>query len=102
MNICKRKKHIASCYPTAIFKELFDTAPLHDIGKVGISDSILLKPGRLTFTAEYADMKKHVMYGVNALQYEVARGQSPSFINTAIECIAGHHEKYDGTGFRPD
>lgn len=99
--LCERlqtKETYCELLSDSYIKELFDTAPLHDIGKVGISDSILLKPGRLT-AAEYADMKKHVMYGVNALQYEVARGQSPSFINTAIECIAGHHEKYDGTGY---
>lgn len=79
-------------------KELFETAPLHDIGKVGISDSILLKPGKLT-DEEFEIMKRHVMYGVNALKYEVEGGQSPSFIKTAIECISGHHEKYDGSGY---
>lgn len=79
-------------------KELFDTAPLHDIGKVGIADSILLKPGKLT-GEEFAVMKKHVEYGENALQHEAREGQSPSFIVTAMECICGHHEKYDGTGY---
>ncbi|WP_346353059.1 HD-GYP domain-containing protein [Azotosporobacter soli] len=79
-------------------KELFETAPLHDIGKVGIPDNILLKPGKLTIE-EYEIMKKHAIYGVDALRYEVAEGQIPSFIKTAIECIAGHHEKYDGTGY---
>ncbi len=79
-------------------KELFETAPLHDIGKVGICDSILLKPGRLT-DEEFAIMKRHVIYGVNALKYEVEGGKSPSFIKTAIECISGHHEKYDGSGY---
>lgn len=79
-------------------KELFDTAPLHDIGKVGIPDSILLKPGKLTYE-EFEIMKLHTTYGVNALKYEVAEDSIPSFVKTAIECIGGHHEKYDGSGY---
>jgi len=79
-------------------KELFDTAPLHDIGKVGIPDSILLKPGKLTFE-EFEIMKRHTTYGINALKYEVAEDSIPSFVKTAIECIGGHHEKYDGSGY---
>lgn len=79
-------------------KELFETAPLHDIGKVGIPDSILLKPGKLTFE-EFEIMKQHTTYGINALKYEVAEDSIPSFVETAIECIGGHHEKYDGSGY---
>lgn len=79
-------------------KELFDTAPLHDIGKVGISDTILLKPGKLTFE-EFEIMKRHVMYGERALKYEIKVEHSLSFIKTAIKCISGHHEKYDGSGY---
>jgi len=79
-------------------KELFDTAPLHDIGKVGIPDSILLKPGKLTFE-EFEIMKQHTTYGINALKYEVAEDSIPAFVKTAIECIGGHHEKYDGSGY---
>ena len=82
----------------AYIKELFDTAPLHDIGKVGIPDSILLKPGKLTFE-ELEIMKCHTTYGVNALKYEVAEDTIPSFVKTAIECIGAHHEKYDGSGY---
>jgi len=79
-------------------QELFETAPLHDIGKVGIPDSILLKPGKLTYE-EFEIMKQHTTYGINALQYEVVEDNVPSFVKTAIECIAGHHEKYDGSGY---
>jgi putative two-component system response regulator len=83
--------------PTYI-KELFNTAPLHDIGKVGIPDCILLKPGKLT-DEEFEIMKKHTTYGVNALKYEIDEDNTVSFIKTAIEIIAGHHEKYDGSGY---
>lgn len=78
--------------------ELFSTAPLHDIGKVGIPDSILLKPGKLTYE-EFEIMKKHCMFGVNALQYEFGLHDMPSFVETAIEIIATHHEKFDGSGY---
>ena len=78
--------------------ELFSTAPLHDIGKVGIPDVILLKPSKLTFD-EFEIMKKHSMYGVSALRYELGVDNTPSFVNTAIEIIGTHHEKYDGSGY---
>ena len=75
------------------------TTPLHDIGKVGIPDCILLKPGRLT-PEEYETMKKHVEFGVTALQSEYVQGQIlPEFIRMAIQIVGGHHEKYDGTGY---
>ncbi len=79
-------------------KEIYETAPLHDIGKVGIPDSILLKPAKLT-TEEFDLMKKHTTFGVNALMFAVAQDTMPSFIKTAIECIGTHHEKFDGTGY---
>lgn len=79
-------------------KELFSTTPLHDIGKVGIPDSILLKPGRLT-PEEFEIMKKHTTYGVNALKYVSDEKYEFSFMHTAIDIIATHHEKFDGTGY---
>ncbi len=79
-------------------KEVFETAPLHDIGKVGISDSILLKPSKLTHE-EFEIMKQHVEFGVNALKIEIKDSQLPSFVKIAMECICGHHEKFDGTGY---
>lgn len=78
--------------------EIFETAPLHDIGKVGIPDKILLKPGKLD-SEEFEIMKQHVNYGINALKHEIGDKNIPGFIQTAITCIAGHHEKYDGTGY---
>lgn len=79
-------------------KELISTAPLHDIGKVGIPDCILLKPGKLTHE-EFEIMKKHTTYGVNALRYESEVADSVSFIQTAIEIVETHHEKFDGSGY---
>lgn len=78
--------------------ELFSTAPLHDIGKMGIPDSILLKPGKLT-AEEFEIMKKHTTYGVEALKCAENKDHSLSFIETASEIIGTHHEKFDGTGY---
>ncbi len=79
-------------------KEIFETSPLHDIGKVGIPDNILLKPGKLDFD-EFEIMKRHVEFGIDALKVELENEKMPDFIETALDCIAGHHEKYDGTGY---
>lgn len=77
---------------------LYKTAPLHDIGKVGIKDEILLKPGKLT-EEEFRVMKAHVKYGVDALTKEYSSGTMDDFISTAVKIISAHHEKYDGTGY---
>ncbi|BDU49741.1 HD-GYP domain-containing protein [Haliovirga abyssi] len=66
-------------------------APLHDIGKVGISDNILKKPGRYT-EEEFEEMKKHVTIGYNMIK------DSP-LPKLAKEIILYHHEKWDGTGY---
>lgn len=78
--------------------EIYKTSPLHDIGKVGIPDSILLKPGKLS-VEEFEIMKKHVIYGVDALSHGFHVEELPSFINTAIEIVGSHHERFDGTGY---
>jgi putative two-component system response regulator len=82
----------------AYTNELFDTSPLHDIGKVGIPDSILLKPGKLT-AEEFEIMKRHTTYGVEALSCEGFESVDLSFIKTASELMGTHHEKYDGSGY---
>jgi putative two-component system response regulator len=77
---------------------LFKSAPLHDIGKVGIPDHILLKPGRLT-AEEFELMKTHTTLGVDALQKAEERlGMDVPFLRLAKQIAAGHHEKWDGTG----
>ncbi len=80
-------------------QELVSTAPLHDIGKVGIPDAVLLKPGRLN-DEELALMREHVSIGVEALEYSIDRNEADiSFIETAKELIASHHEWFDGSGY---
>ena len=80
-------------------KELAVTAPLHDIGKVGVPDSILLKPGKLDEN-ELHVMRTHVEKGVESLEYGQKADEEPiSFIETAKTIIATHHEWYDGSGY---
>jgi putative two-component system response regulator len=95
-----KQKHM---FPDILTDDYIDllvaTTPLHDIGKVGICDAILLKPGRLTPT-EYEIMKQHVSCGVNALRNElISEQETPDFIKIALEIIEYHHEKYDGSGY---
>ncbi len=81
-------------------ESLAASAPLHDIGKVAIPDSILLKPGPLT-PAEYEVMKRHTDFGCEML--EAVRGrlahETIPLLDQAIEICGAHHEKYDGTGY---
>ncbi len=80
-------------------QELINTAPLHDIGKVGIPDHVLLKPGKLD-PDELRIMREHVNKGVEALDYSIESEDAKiSFIETARELIASHHEWYDGSGY---
>jgi putative two-component system response regulator len=78
---------------------LFKSAPLHDIGKVGIPDSILLKPGKLD-SEEFNTMKKHTSIGFSAIQHaEDQLGRQVDFLTCAKEITFSHHEKWDGSGY---
>ncbi|MCP4402680.1 MAG: two-component system response regulator [bacterium] len=77
---------------------IYKSAPLHDIGKVGVPDNILLKPGKLT-PEEFEEMKKHTIYGRNAIQAAERKMRSTSFLRFAGEIAYSHHEKWDGSGY---
>ncbi|MCX5869897.1 MAG: two-component system response regulator [Deltaproteobacteria bacterium] len=77
---------------------LFKSAPLHDIGKIGIADHILLKPGKLT-PEEFEEMKKHSILGWRALNRTAQLLGSNSFLRYACEIALTHHEKWDGSGY---
>jgi adenylate cyclase len=79
----------------------FKSSPLHDIGKVGVPDHILLKPGKLT-VEEFEQMKKHTTYGRDAIQRaedNFGSHANSDFLNLAKEIAYTHHEKWDGTGY---
>ncbi len=78
---------------------LFKSAPLHDIGKVGIPDRILLKKGRLT-PAEFEIMKTHTTLGRDAIAHaETALGLEVAFLTMAKQIAYSHQEKWDGSGY---
>jgi len=75
-------------------------SPLHDIGKVGIPDGILLKPGKLT-SEEFDKMKQHTLYGASVLRAAEhnIKEHGKSLFGMGIEIAEGHHEKWDGSGY---
>ena len=78
---------------------LFKSAPLHDIGKIGIPDHILLKPGRFT-EDEFEIMKTHTTLGRDAIQHaEDQLGIRAEFLSLAKEIAYSHQEKWDGSGY---
>jgi len=79
-------------------EDLCRSAPLHDIGKVAIPDSILLKPASLT-PAEWALMQKHVAFGADILEAIVRKVEQSSFLGVATDLVRYHHERWDGTGY---
>lgn len=81
-----------------VIELLYKSAPLHDVGKVGIPDNILLKPGKLT-DEEFAIMKQHPQIGADALQVAEDQLGSNSFLKIAREISLTHHEKWDGSGY---
>jgi putative two-component system response regulator len=77
---------------------LYQTSPLHDLGKVGIPDAILLKPGKLT-PGEFTIMKTHTIVGAQTLDAALQRFPNVRFLQMAREIAATHHEKFDGSGY---
>jgi putative two-component system response regulator len=81
-------------------ENIYQSAPLHDIGKVGISDNILLKPDKLT-SDELKIMKTHPRIGSKTLKAAQKQYPRNAFLNMGIEIARSHHEKWDGSGY-PD
>ena len=112
-NHIRRTQHYVRCLATHLaghprFKSaldegaidlLFKSAPLHDIGKVGIPDRIVLKPGRLS-PDEFEIMKTHTTLGFESIvQAEERLGSAVEFLRYAKEIALSHQEKWDGTGY---
>jgi putative two-component system response regulator len=77
---------------------IYQTSPLHDIGKVGIPDSVLLKPGRLS-DREFEIMKTHAQIGAQTLEAAIEQFPGIKFLEMARDIAATHHERVDGTGY---
>lgn len=79
-------------------EDLVKATPLHDIGKVGIPDAILLKPDKLS-PEEFEIMKKHAAIGGRTIEQLIAEGQSHRILRMGADIAYAHHEKWDGTGY---
>lgn len=77
---------------------LVRSAPLHDLGKVGVPDHILLKPGSLT-AEEFEEIKKHTLYGKKVIDAAEDKLGDSSFLAFAGEMAVSHHERWDGLGY---
>ncbi|WP_374437968.1 HD-GYP domain-containing protein [Inhella sp.] len=96
--LAQNERFAAALTPEAI-QLLFKSAPLHDIGKVGIPDPILLKPGKLT-PEEFEIMKTHTTIGYESIvRAERALGEDLDFLAFAKEIALSHQEKWDGSGY---
>lgn len=93
-----RKGPYTSQVDQAFVENIFRSSPLHDIGKVGIPDVILLKPGRLS-DVEFEIMKRHCIIGAKALADVAEHDTSGRFLTMAIEIAHHHHERFDGSGY---
>lgn len=83
----------------AFIQMLFKSAPLHDIGKVGIPDRILLKPGKFE-PEEFEIMKTHALLGKQVIEFaEQQLGRQVEFLTLAKAIAYSHHEKWDGSGY---
>jgi response regulator RpfG family c-di-GMP phosphodiesterase len=93
-----RDSEYASQITAQFLNDLYRTSPLHDIGKVAISDAILLKAGRLT-PQEFEIMKTHTVLGAKSLEQVVSSSECGGFLAMAVAVAKSHHERFDGTGY---
>jgi putative two-component system response regulator len=95
--LCLQTKY-AAIIDDSYIENICAASPLHDIGKVGITDIILLKPGKLT-VEEFNAMTTHTSIGAETLREVNRLHPGNDFVRTGIEIAESHHEKWDGTGY---
>lgn len=93
-----KKPDFSDVLSPVMIDRLVQSAPLHDIGKVGIPDSILLKKGKLE-PKEFELMKTHTILGYKALKQASSVLGSCSFLDVAMDLALSHHERWDGKGY---
>lgn len=102
VHILAKSAQANGLYPDILTNKYIDTlyraAPLHDIGKIVVSDLILKKPGMLT-PDEYNQMKRHAAEGGRIIEEILGDSDDELYTKVAIEIASAHHEKWDGTGY---
>jgi putative two-component system response regulator len=95
----KTKPEFSEFLTERMITMIYKSAPLHDIGKVGVPDRILLKPGKLE-PQEFDEIKKHTIYGRNTIMAAEKELETPElFLEIARDIAYCHHEKWDGSGY---
>ena len=97
-DLCHRKEERGYVLRREALSSLSKAAILHDIGKVGVRDDILLKPGRLT-PEEYEEIKKHTEYGERIIRSLVGCRHMTPFLKYAGDIAGSHHESWNGKGY---
>ncbi|HOW71372.1 MAG TPA: response regulator [Phycisphaerae bacterium] len=93
-----RRPEYARVITRSFIETIVRSSPLHDIGKVGIPDEILLKPGRLSPT-EFEIMKRHAQIGGDTIRSIINQGRTQDFLQMGMEIAYYHHEKFNGKGY---
>lgn len=98
MNQMRREGIYPDVLTNEFISNVYQSAPLHDVGKIAVSDAILNKPGRLT-DEEFAIMKNHTLAGWDILENAKSAVSESSYLDEAQRLAAYHHEKWDGSGY---
>ena len=100
MRQLKKDGHYVDQLTETFMRDVTNTAPLHDVGKITVSDAILNKPGRLT-EEEFEQMKKHAAAGAEIISraIDMVSEQDSGYLKEAMNLAEFHHEKWDGTGY---
>ena len=94
----KKKGYYPQKITPKFISDVVRSAPLHDVGKINISDSVLNKPGKLT-DEEFAIMKTHTTAGKEILEKAISTVQGENYLKEARNMAAYHHERWDGRGY---
>ncbi|MDO4403675.1 MAG: HD domain-containing phosphohydrolase [Atopobiaceae bacterium] len=98
MNQMRREGICPDVLTNEFISNVYQSAPLHDIGKIAVPDAILNKPGRLT-AEEFTAMKNHTLAGQEILENAKGAVSESSYLDEAQRLAAYHHEKWDGSGY---
>jgi HD-GYP domain-containing protein (c-di-GMP phosphodiesterase class II) len=94
----KKKGYYSEKLTPKFMSDIVKSAPLHDVGKISISDNVLNKPGKLT-DEEYEIMKTHTIYGKEIIEKVINTVNGENYLKEARNMAAYHHERWDGKGY---